>query len=85
MEQEIKEIRTIKITEKGQVCIPREAREMAGFEKGSKINLLVYNGKVELRPMKKGINDVMAAMVISEEILAEAWNTPEEDEAWKNL
>ena len=85
MKQEIKEIKTIKITEKGQVCIPREAREIAGFEKGSKINLIVYNDKVELRPMKKGINDVMMAMIASEEVLAEAWNTKEEDEAWKDL
>ena len=85
MKQEIKEIKNIKITEKGQVCIPREAREIAGFEKGSKINLIVYNDKVELRPMKKGINDVMMAMIASEEVLAEAWNTKEEDEAWKDL
>ncbi len=85
METEIKEIRTIKITEKGQVCIPREARDMAGFEEGSKVNLIVYKDKVELRPMKKSTNDTMIAMLASEEVLAEAWNTPEEDEAWKDL
>ncbi|MDO8508101.1 MAG: AbrB/MazE/SpoVT family DNA-binding domain-containing protein [Nanoarchaeota archaeon] len=85
MKQEIKEIRTIKITEKGQVCIPKEAREIAGFKEGSKVNLIVYNDKVELRPMKKGINEAMFAMLASEEVLAQAWNTKEEDEAWKDL
>jgi len=85
MEQEIKEIKTIKITEKGQVCIPKEAREIAGFKEGSKVNLIVYNDKVELRPMKKSMGDSMFAMLASEEFLAKAWNTKEEDEAWKDL
>ncbi len=84
MEQEIREIRTIKITEKGQVCIPREARDLAGFEEGSKVNLIVYPDRVEIRPMKK-MSDAMMAMLASEKVLAEAWNTPEEDEAWKDL
>lgn len=84
MEQEIKEIRTVKITEKGQVCIPKEARDIAGFEEGSKVNLIVYSDKVELRPMKK-MTDAMFAMLASEEVLAKAWNTKEEDEAWKDL
>lgn len=84
MEQEIKEIRTIKITEKGQVCIPRKARDIAGFEEGSRVNLIVYSDKVEIRPMKN-MSDAMFAMLVSEEVLAEAWNTKEEDEAWKDL
>ena len=85
MEQEIKEIRTIRITEKGQVCIPREARDMAGFEEGSKVNLIVYSDKVELRPMKKGISDAMIAMLVSENVLAKNWLSKEDEEAWKDL
>ena len=84
MEQEIKEIRTVKITDKGQVCIPKEAREMAGFEEGSKISLIVYDNKVELRPMKK-TSDAMFSMLASEYVLAKSWNTKEEDEAWRDL
>ena len=84
MKQEIKEIKTITITEKGQICIPREARNLAGFEEGSKVNLLVYSDRVEIRPMKK-MSEIMAAMLASEKVLAEAWNAPEEDEAWKDL
>ncbi len=85
MEQEIKEIRTIKITDKGQVCIPREAREMVGFEEGSKINLIVYADKVELRPMKKGVSDAMMAMLASERVLAKNWLSKKDEEAWKDL
>ena len=85
MEQEIKEIRTIKITDKGQVCIPREARKTAGFEEGSKINLIVYADKVELRPMKKGMSDAMMAMLASQKVLAKNWLSKEDEEAWKDL
>jgi len=83
MQKEIKEIKTATITGKGQICIPNVAR-LNGFKEGSKISIIVYNDRVELRPMKQ-INDVMFSMLASEEVLAEAWNTPEEDEAWKDL
>ena len=35
--------------------------------------------------MEEENNDIRIAMLASEEVLAEAWNTPEEDEAWKDL
>ncbi len=85
MQEKIKEIRTIKITERGQISIPREARLMAGFEEGSKVNLIVYSDKVELRPMKKSMSDAMMAMLVSEEVLAKNWLSKEDEEAWKDL
>lgn len=84
MKNEIKEIKTATITSKGQICIPNTARHLEGFKEGSKINIIVYSDKVELRPMKK-LSENMLSALISEEALAEAWNTPEEDEAWKDL
>ncbi len=85
MQKEIKQIRTIRITEKGQICIPREARDLAGFEEGSKINLIVYSDKVELRPMKNSLSDAMMAMLASENVLAKNWLSKEDEEAWKDL
>ena len=84
MKEEIKDIRTATITEKGQICIPNIARNFAGFKKGTKISIVVYTDRVELRPMKK-MSDAMLSMLASEEVLAKAWNTPEEDEIWKDL
>ena len=84
MQEEIKDIRTVKITEKGQICIPNTARNLAGFEKGTKVSIVVYTDRVELRPLKN-INEDMFPALISEEVLAEAWDTPEEDEIWKDL
>ena len=81
---EIKEIRTITITEKGQIVIPKVIRMLEGFKEGSKISIIAYQDKIELRPMKK-ISEKMFPALISEEVLAETWNTFEEDEAWKNL
>ncbi len=84
MKERIKEIKTVTITEKGQICIPNTARTIEGFKKGSKISIIVYNDRIELIPLKK-ISDVMFAMLVSEEALAKNWNTKEEDEAWKDL
>lgn len=86
MKNEIKEIRTATITQKGQICIPNVARNLAGFREGTKISVVVYTDRVELRLLKKEkMSDAMLSMLASEEVLAEAWNTPEEDEAWKDL
>ncbi len=85
MSEELKEIRTAKITSKGQICIPSTARNLAGFKEGKKVNILVYPDRVELRPMEKEMSEAMMCMLASEDVLAEAWNTPEEDEAWKDL
>ena len=37
MNEEIKDIRTATITQKGQICIPNVARSLAGFKEGTKI------------------------------------------------
>jgi len=84
MEHEIKEIKTVTITEKGQICIPHGARHLAGFKEGAKASMIVYADRVELRPLKKAAEDMLPALM-SEDVLAKAWNTPEEDEAWKDL
>ena len=86
MNEEIKDIRTATITQKGQICIPNIARNLAGFKEGTKISVVVYPDRVELRPLKKEkMNEALLCMLASEEVLAEAWNNPEEDEAWKDL
>lgn len=84
MQKEIKEIRTATITSKGQVCIPNIARTIEGFKKGSKISIIVYQDKVEIIPMKK-MSDAMMAMLASEEVLAKNWLSKEDEKAWKDL
>mgnify|MGYP001607272871 CR=1 FL=1 len=86
MQEEIREIRTVRITGRGQISIPSVVRARAGFEEGAKVNVIAYDDRVELRPMKKEkISDAMMCAIMSEEALAKNWDTPEEDEAWKDL
>lgn len=84
MKKEIKEIRTAKITGKGQICIPNAARALDGFQTGSKVSVIVYNDKVEIKPLKT-VSDAMFAMLASEESLAKNWLSKEDEEAWKDL
>ena len=81
---EIKEIKTVTITEKGQIVIPRIARMSKGFEEGSKITLIVFEDRIELKPINQ-INEGFSRALISESAFAKDWNSKEDDEAWKDL
>ena len=86
MQEEIKDIRTVKITSKGQISIPSAVRARAGFEEGAKVNVISYDDRVELRPMKKEkLSDAMVAMLASEKAFAKNWLSKEDEEAWKDL
>ena len=78
------EVKTAKITEKGQIAIPKDIRDIEGFKKGSKVAILAFEDRVELRPMNQ-INEKMFTALASEKSLAKLWNTREEDKAWKHL
>ena len=86
MQEEIREIRTVKITQRGQVSIPSAVRARAGFEEGAKINVIAYDDRVELRSMKKEkLNDSRMMMLASEKVFAKNWLSKEDEEAWKDL
>ncbi len=86
MNEEIKEIRTATITQKGQICIPNVARNLAGFKEGAKISIVVYTDRVELRPLgKENMSEALLSMLASEEALAKNWLSKEDEEAWKDL
>lgn len=78
------EIKTATITEKGQIALPKDIRNLKGFKTGSKIAVLAYKDHVELRPMKQ-IDERMFCALASEKSLVKAWSTKEEDERWKHL
>ena len=43
---------TVKVSPKYQVVIPKEAREALGIEPGQKVQVLVYEGRVEFIPVR---------------------------------
>ena len=85
IQEEIKDIRTATITSKGQICIPNVARNLVGFKEGTKVSVVVYTDRVELKPMKKETNEALMCMLASEEVLAKNWLSEEDEEAWKDL
>ena len=78
------EVKTAKITGKGQIVIPKDIREIEGFSEGSKVAVLAFDDRIELRPLKSLKSGRIAAL-LSEKALAKEWNKKEEDEAWKDL
>lgn len=77
------EMRTVKITSKGQISLPQELREKT-FKEGSKVAVLAYEDRIEIRPMNI-IDEKMELMLASRQVLGREWDTPEEEEAWKDL
>ena len=43
---------TVTVSPEFQVVIPKEAREILGLEVGHKIRVVVYEGRIELIPVK---------------------------------
>ena len=84
MQMPLIEVKTAKITEKGQIAIPKDIRNMEGFKEGSNVAILAYEDRIELRPMKQ-VSERMFTALASEKSLGKLWNTKEEDEAWKHL
>ena len=78
------EIKTVKITEKGQIALPREMRELEGFEEGTKIVILAFPDHIELRPLEQLDEKIFPALA-SEKTLAKDWLSLEDEQAWKHL
>ncbi len=75
-------IRSATITDKGQISIPKDIRD-EDFKEGSKVAVISYKDRIEIRPMKFLEN--MFTAYASEKALAKDWDSPEEDKAWRNL
>jgi len=86
----LKELKTVKITSKGQISIPKDLRKIGGFKDGSKLALLAFDDHIEIRPLNQLKNGDLVRYGIltykmSESSLAKDWLTEEEDRAWKHL
>lgn len=79
----IHDIKTVTLTEKGQIAIPKEMRKIGGFTKNSKIAILAFDDHLELRPMKQVAKHLTA--LASEKSLAKDWLSKEDEKQWKYL
>ena len=81
---ELLEVKTSTITGKGQIAIPRDIREIEGFKEGTKVAILAFKDRVELRPLKQ-LNDKLLNALASEKSLSKDWLSKEDEKAWKRL
>ena len=86
------EMDIINVSSRGQIVIPEHVRKKLGIKKGTRLVLrerkdtLVLtkesNAEKLLGSMDK---EDLGWLLLAEQGLAKEWNTPEEDEAWKDL
>lgn len=81
-------VKSIKVSDKGQIAIPRDIREEAGIKKGDELLLISDKGKIMLekservsKELKKGFKDLLKH---SEKVTKKLWENPE-DEVWNTV
>ncbi|MBI3796149.1 MAG: AbrB/MazE/SpoVT family DNA-binding domain-containing protein [Deltaproteobacteria bacterium] len=70
-----------RISAKGQVTIPKEIREVLKLEPGDLVAYELQNGTVTLKrvePLDTVFHEALSATL-------DEWNTPEDDEAFRDL
>lgn len=78
-------LKTIRVSDKGQVAIPLEIREATGIKKGDNLVIVQEGDKIMLQPAKKAFekleDDFSDLMKLSEGSLRGLWDN-EADEIW---
>jgi len=79
------EIKTIKLSSKGQLCIPQEMRKEAGFKEGEKLILIAKTNEIRIQKSKKILDNLdkegFETISMSEEVLKKDWNNKRDDKA----
>lgn len=78
-------MKTVKVSDKGQIAIPLEVRESAHIKKGDELIIIHQDGKILLEKAdaasKKLADDFSDVLKFSEESLKEVWDN-EQDDIW---
>jgi len=77
------EMKTVKVSDKGQIAIPRDIRDNIGIERGDELVLFQIGGKILIEKSKKVAEkmeeDFSDLLKFSEESLKEVWDNKEDD------
>ena len=80
-------IKTIKVSDKGQIAIPQSIRESLGIQRGDDLIILEVGGKLLIEKQKKVSEMVKDSfkdiLHFSEQSLGSVWNNTE-DEIWSS-
>ncbi len=72
------EVKTVTISEKRQITLPAA---FSAFKKGGKALVIGRGDEIVVKPLTKANEEAL----LSEKALAEAWNSPEDEEAFSYL
>lgn len=80
-------VKTIKVSDKGQISIPQDIREEIGIKKGDELILIEDKGKIMLERPEKIAKNILNSFTVlaSEKSLAKDWLSKEDEEAWNDL
>ncbi len=80
-------VKTVKVSDKGQIAIPLEIREEAGIEKGDELVLVQEGKKILVEPAvkisKRVKDDFSDLLKLSEKSLKKLWDN-KADKVWDN-
>lgn len=80
-------IMTIRVSDKGQICLPSVIRQKLNIEKGDDLVLFEIGGKILLeksaRVIEKMRDDFEDVLYFSEASLGEVWDN-DEDDVWSS-
>ncbi len=78
-------VKTVKVSDKGQIAIPIEIRELIGINKGDNLILVQEKNKILIEKdserLKEDFNDLLKH---SEKVAEELWRN-KEDEIWDTI
>ena len=79
-------IKTIRVSDKGQIAIPQKMRETMGIERGDNLIVIKIEGKILIEKAKqtekKAEDNFKDILRFSEQSLKEVWGS-KEDEIWR--
>ena len=81
-------IKTVKVSEKGQIAIPKDIRITIGIDKGEELVVIQSGNKIMISKasdvVREIADDFSDMLIHSEENLKDLWDN-NEDEIWNNL
>lgn len=81
-------VKTVKVSDKGQISIPRDIRESAGIKKGTELVIIQENSKIlieKIEVIPKILKDDFRDLLThSEKIAKKLWDN-EADEIWNDV
>ena len=73
-----------RLTTKYQTTVPAEVRERLGLGKGDFVEFVIEGSAVRLRKARRRLSDDAAFKLAQMEAMSD-WDTPEDDEAFRDL